>query len=224
MLLREPQSQCSRESGSKTMQKPSCNEDPCPPGNDHQSITEQFRKSSGCVILLTCDCINFGRDREKITEFIATSKSGPESFDFTDEGTISRHPVDVQQSPLDNGFKTSHFFLILPAPSSATRAQRHLQRRIYSSKNIAGVTATVTTTATTQRQLHVGNQIAGVSTTAVITDGSHSNLRLHLQLHLQLQQQLHHQLRLQPQLQRPQPVLTAALSGQHLQQRLRPAL
>ena len=66
--------------------------------------------------------------------------------------------------------------------------------------------------------------MAGVSTTAVITDGSHSGLQLHLQLHLQLQQQLHRQLRLQPQLQRPHPVLTAALRGQHSQQRLRPAL
>ena len=82
-------------SGSETMQKPSSNQSPQfgSPGNDHQSIMEQFRNSSGSVIVLTYvyDCIILARDRKIITKFIATLKFGPKTFDFTNKGTISKY-------------------------------------------------------------------------------------------------------------------------------------
>ena len=81
-------------SAGATVQKDSSNRNPrsgsCGNGSN---IIEQFRNSSGGIIVLTYvdDCIILSRDRETITKFIATLKYGPEEFDFTDEGTISKY-------------------------------------------------------------------------------------------------------------------------------------
>jgi len=101
------------KSGSETMQKLSSDQSPQlgSPGDDDKSIVEQFRKSSGSVIVLTFvyDCIILERDRKTITKFIATLKYGPEKFDFTDEGTISKC---LQRLPSDSGLTMSQPFLI----------------------------------------------------------------------------------------------------------------
>ena len=100
------------KSGSETMQKLSSDQSPQlgSPGDDDKSIVEQFRKSSGSVIVLTFvyDCIILERDRKTITKFIATLKYGPEKFDFTDEGTISKC---LQRLPSDSGLTMSQPFL-----------------------------------------------------------------------------------------------------------------
>ena len=65
------------------------------------------------------DCIILARDRKTITKFIATLKYGPEKFDFTDEGTISKClGVDFQRLPSVSGFTVSQPFLIKPILAS----------------------------------------------------------------------------------------------------------
>ena len=59
------------------------------------------------------DCIILVRDRETIIKFIATLKFGPENFDFTNKGTLSKYlGVDIHQLPSDSGFTMSQPFLI----------------------------------------------------------------------------------------------------------------
>ena len=104
-------------SGSETMQNFPSDQSPQlgSSGDDDKSIIEQFRKSSGSIIVLTYvdDCIILARDRKTITKFIATLKYGPEKFDFTDEGTLSKYlGVDIQRLSSDNGFTMSQPFLI----------------------------------------------------------------------------------------------------------------
>ena len=56
------------------------------------AIIGQFRKDNAEIIILVYvdDCIILSRDRYTIMKFISTLIFGPERFEFTDEGKLSK--------------------------------------------------------------------------------------------------------------------------------------
>ena len=78
------------------------------------AIVDQFRKNDESIIVLVYvdDCIILSRDKNTITKFIATLTFGPEKFEFTDEGELSKYlGVEIQQLQ-DGGFSMTQPFLI----------------------------------------------------------------------------------------------------------------
>jgi hypothetical protein len=78
------------------------------------AIINQFRKDNADIIVLVYvdDCIILSRDRNTITKFISTLTFGPEKFEFTDEGELSKYlGVEIEQLK-SGGFSMSQPFLI----------------------------------------------------------------------------------------------------------------
>ena len=78
------------------------------------AIIDQFRNNSEDIIVLVYvdDCIILSRDKNTITKFIATLTFGPEKFEFTDEGELSKYlGVEIEQLQ-SGGFSMSQPFLI----------------------------------------------------------------------------------------------------------------
>ena len=78
------------------------------------AIIDQFRKDNEDIIVLVYvdDCIILSRDKNTITKFISTLTFGPEKFEFTDEGELSKYlGVEIEQLQ-GGGFSMSQPFLI----------------------------------------------------------------------------------------------------------------
>ena len=80
----------------------------------HQSV-EDFKRECKDVIVLTYvdDCIILSRDKFALDKFVESLKLGPEKFDFTDEGTLSKYlGIEIERLPSRDGFTMTQPFLI----------------------------------------------------------------------------------------------------------------
>lgn len=59
------------------------------------------------------DCIVQSKSKTALSQFIITLTFGPDKFNFTDEGTLSKYlGVEIEQLPSQKGFKMSQLFLM----------------------------------------------------------------------------------------------------------------
>ena len=78
------------------------------------AIIDQFKKDNvDIIVLVYVDyCILLSCNRDTITKFISTLTFGPEKFEFTDEGELSKYlGVEIEQLK-SGGFSMSQPFLI----------------------------------------------------------------------------------------------------------------
>ena len=83
--------------------------------NKGSHVINNFRKQNDTVIVLVYvdDCIVLSRSKTALTQFVTTLRFGPEKFDFTDEGSLSKYlGVEIEKLPSNGGFKMTQPFLI----------------------------------------------------------------------------------------------------------------
>ena len=80
----------------------------------HQIISS-FKERSNNVIVLAYvdDCIILSRDKNSLEMFVETLRLGPEKFEFTDEGTLTKYlGIEIEKLPGWTGFTMTQPFLI----------------------------------------------------------------------------------------------------------------
>ena len=81
----------------------------------HRPVIEDFKCECKDIIVLTYvdDCIILSRDKFTMEKFVDSLKHGPENFDFTDEGDLSKYlGIDIEKLPSKDGFTMTQPFLI----------------------------------------------------------------------------------------------------------------